>query len=145
MEVTMGTPLKVSDGLFAVAKQEAQATQRSITAQVEHWARIGRAVEVVLAHQELLTLKEVGEILTPLYPSAVRRQEVHDLLDRIATTADREPTRTALQASGKPLYATDPEYPGMIVQVLPDGTRTPGRLEGRRFVPANSELGKSVP
>src|SRR5438132_815176 len=138
MEVTMGTPLKVSDGLFAVAKQEAQATQRSITAQVEHWARIGRAVEVVLAHQELLTLKQVGEILTPLYPSAVRRQEVHDLLHRIATTADREPTRTALQASGTPLYGTDPEYPGMIVQVMPDGTRTPGHLEGRRFVPAHS-------
>src|SRR5256885_14089275 len=64
----MGIPLKVSDTLFAVAKQEAQATQRSITAQVEHWARIGRAVEAVLAHQELLTLKHVGELLTPLYP-----------------------------------------------------------------------------
>jgi hypothetical protein len=140
----MGTPLKVSDGLFAVAKREAQATQRSITAQVEHWARIGRAVEAILAHQELLTLKQVGEILTPLYPSAVRRQEVHDLLARIATTADREPTRTALRDSGAPLYTTDPEYPGMIVQVLPDGTRAPGHLEGRRFVPADSDPDKSA-
>jgi hypothetical protein len=130
----MGTPLKVSDSLFAVAKQEAKATQRSITAQVEHWARIGRAVEAILAHQELLTLKQVGELLTPLYPTAARRSEVHDLLTRIATSSDREPTKTALRADGTPLYATDPEYPGMIVQVLPDGTRTPGRLEGRRFV-----------
>ena len=134
----MGTPLKVSDSLFAVAKQEAQATQRSITAQVEHWARIGRAVEAILAHQELLTLKQVGELLTPLYPSTSRRQEVHDLLTRIAASADREVTRNALRASGTPVYATDPEHPGTIVQVLPDGTRTSGHLEGRRFVPAKS-------
>jgi hypothetical protein len=132
----MGTPLKVSDSLFAIAKQEAQATERSITAQVEHWALIGRAVEAILAHQELLTLKQVGEVLTPLFPSTARRQEVHDLLTRIAASTDREPTKKALRESGAPLYATDPEHPGLIVQVLPDGTRTPGRLEGRRFVPS---------
>jgi hypothetical protein len=134
----VGTPLKVSDSLFAVAKQEAQATQRSITAQVEHWARIGRAVEAVLAHQELLTLKQVGELLTPMYPSAARRREVHDLLTRIAASTDREVTKTALRADGTPLYATDPEHPGMIIQVQSDGTRTPGRLEGRRFVPSKN-------
>jgi hypothetical protein len=132
----MGIPLKVSDSLFAIAKQEAQATERSITAQVEHWALIGRAVEAILAHQELLTLKQVGEVLTPLFPSATRRQEVHDLLTRIAASTDREPTKKALRESGAPLYATDPEHPGLIVQVLPDGSRTPGRLEGRRFVPS---------
>jgi hypothetical protein len=134
----MGTPLKVSDGLLAVAKQEAQAKKRSITAQVEHWARIGRAVEAVLAREELLALTQVGELLTPLYPSAARRREVHDLLIRIAGSADRESTKTALRAEGTPLYATDPEHPGMIVQVLPDGTRTPGHLEGRRFVPVKN-------
>lgn len=141
----MGTPLKVSDNLFAVAKLEAQATERSITAQVEHWARIGRAVEAILAHRELLTLKLVGELLTPLYPSPARRQEVHDLLARIAAGTDREPTKTALRASETPLYATDPEHPGMLIQVLPDGTRTPGRLEGRKFVPVKNDLVKSAP
>lgn len=141
----MGTPLKVSDSLFAVAKQEAEATQRSITAQVEHWARIGRAVEAILAHQELLTLKVAGEILTPVYPSAARRREVHDLLTRIVASPDREVTKTALRAAGTPLYATAPENPGMIVQVLPDGTRTLGRMEGRRFVPMASRSNKSKP
>jgi len=140
----MGTPLKVSDSLFAVAKKEAQATQRSITAQVEHWARIGRAVEAILAHQELLTLKQVGEFLTPLYPSAAQRREVHDLLTGIAATADREATMSTLRAAKRPVYATDPEHPGMIVQVLPDGTRTPGHLEGRRFVPMQSNPVKSA-
>jgi len=132
----MGIPLEVSDSLYAIAKQEAQATERSISAQVEHWALIGRAVEAILAHQELLTLKQLGEILTPLFPSVARQQEVHDLLTRIAGSTDREPTKKALRESEAPLYATDPEHPGLIVQVLPDGTRTLGRLEGRRFVPS---------
>lgn len=140
----MGTPLKVSDNLFAMAKQEAQATQRSITAQIEHWARIGRAVEVIVAHQELIGLKQAGELLTPLSPSVARPREVHDLLARIANSADREATKSGLRATGKPVYATDPNYPGMIVQVLPDGTRTPGRLEGRRFVPMQNGPTKSA-
>ena len=140
----MGIPLKVSDSLFAVAKKEAQATERSITGQIEHWARIGRAVEAILAHQELLTLKQVGELLTPLYPSAAQRREVHDLLTGIAATADREPTTSALRGAKRPVYATDPKHPGMIVQVLPDGTRTPGHLEGRRFVPMQRDSIKSA-
>ena len=140
----MGTPLKVSDSLFACAKQEAQATQRSITAQVEHWARIGQAVEAILAHQELLTLKQVGELLTPVFPSAVRRQKVHDLLSQIADSTDREATKTVLRASGTPLYTADPEHPSIIIQVRPDGTRVPGRMEGRRFVPEQVDATKSA-
>ncbi|MFL6236205.1 MAG: TA system antitoxin ParD family protein [Thermoanaerobaculia bacterium] len=107
----MGIPLKVSGGLYAIAKQEAQATERSITAQVEHWALIGRAVEAVLAHQELLTLKQLGEILTPLFPSVARRQEVHDLLTRIAASTDREPTKpngSASTSKGLPISGTSP-------------------------------------
>jgi len=141
----MGTPLKVSDNLFTLAKQEAQATQRSITAQVEHWARIGRAVEAILAHQELLTLKQVGELLTPVFPTAARQQEVHELLSRIADSSDREATKAALRSSGSPLYATDPAYPGLIIQAWPDGRRIPGSLEGRRFVPVKQDPAHEVP
>jgi len=39
------------------------------------------------------------------------------------TNTDREALKAALRAAGAPLYATDPEHPGMIIQVLPDGTR----------------------
>lgn len=133
----MGIPLKVSDGLFAVAKHEAKATDRSITAQVEHWAKIGRAVEAIVAHDELLALKEAGELLTPVFPSKMRRKEVHDTLMRIMTNADREAARAAIRKSGKARYGTDPAHPGMLVQILPDGTRRLGRLEARRFVVAD--------
>lgn len=133
----MGTPLKVSDELYAVAKKEAKAADRSATAQVEHWAKIGRAVEAVLAHEELLTLKKTGELLRPVFPSATRRKEVHDLLARVAASEDRRTVKAAVRAKGQPIYAADPDDPEMVVQVDPDGTRTRGRIEGRRFVPAD--------
>jgi hypothetical protein len=131
----MGTPLKVSDELFRVAREEATAENRSITAQVEHWARIGRAVEAVLAHDELLGLKKAGPALTPVYPTAKRRREVHDMLAMIAATTDRSKAKRSI-GTGAPLYGTDPKFPGLIVQLLPDGTRTPGRMVGRAFVPS---------
>ena len=34
------------------------------------------------------------------------------------------------------LYGADPAFPGMVVRIGPDGSRTPGRFENRRFVPA---------
>ncbi len=101
-------------------------------------------MEAILAHEELLTLKYVGQLLTTLYPSEARRRQVHDLLTQIAASADREATKAALRAAGTALYATDPAYPGLIIQVLSDGTRTPGRLENRRFIPLKDEpVGRS--
>jgi len=38
----MGMPVKLSDDLVLSARLEAEATDRSITAQIEHWAKIRR-------------------------------------------------------------------------------------------------------
>jgi len=133
----MPTAVKVSDKLLTLAKQEARGTHRSITAQIEHWATIGRAVEVMLAYREVLALKLTGSALP--VPAEVPPEQVHDLLARLGVDTDREGLRARLLRSGAPLYETDPAHPGLIVEVSPDGTRTPGRLEGRRFVPAKEQ------
>lgn len=126
--------MKVSDELFRVAKEEAAAENRSITAQVEHWARVGRAVEAVLAHGELLGLKRAGSMLTPVFPRADRRRQVHALLTKIAAENDRSPVTKRIHDAGGVVYAGSPGSPGRVVQVHPDGTRILGRMEGRRFV-----------
>lgn len=41
----MGTAVKLSDELVSAAREESAAMSRSITQQVEHWARIGRLIE----------------------------------------------------------------------------------------------------
>jgi len=133
----MPSPVKVSDKLLALAREEAQSTHRSATAQIEHWATLGRAVEVMVAYREVLALKRAGQTL-PI-PTFVRREEVHELLARLVEDVDRKNVKARIQTAGTPLYTTDPEYPGMIVEIRADGTRTPGHLEGRRFVPAGGK------
>ncbi|MGH7319261.1 MAG: TA system antitoxin ParD family protein [Candidatus Rokuibacteriota bacterium] len=133
----MPSPVKVSDRLLALAREEAQGTHRSATAQIEHWATLGRAVEVMVAYRDVLALKRAGQAL-PI-PAFVRREEAHELLARLVEDVDREEVKARIRAAGTPLYTTDPDYPGMIVEVEADGTRIPGHLEGRRFVPAGGK------
>lgn len=129
----MAAPVKVSDELLALAREEARSTHRSATAQIEHWATLGRAVEVIVAYREVLALKRAGQTL-PI-PTFIRREEVHELLARLVEDVDRKNVKARIHAAGTPLYTTDPAYPGIIVEIQTDGTRAPGRLEGRRFVP----------
>ena len=133
----MAVPVKVSDRLLALAKQEGRGTHRSATAQIEHWATLGRGVEVLMAYREVLALKRAGQTL-PI-PTFLRREDVHDLLAGLVNDTDRASVKARIHAEGAPLYATDPDHPGMIVEIQADGSRTPGSLEGRRFVPAGDK------
>ncbi len=133
----MPSPVKVSDKLLALAREEARGAHRSATAQIEHWATLGRAIEVLVAYSHVLALKRAGQALP--VPAFVRREDVHDLLAEVAQDVDRETVKARIRAAGGPLYTTDPNHPGMIVEVQGDGTRVPGHLDGRRFVPARRE------
>ena len=129
----MASPVKVSDGLLALAREEARASHRSATAQIEHWATLGRAVEAMVAYRDVLALKRAGEAL-PL-PSFVTRADVHRLLARLVEDADREAVKARIHGDGGPIYAADPDRPGSIVEIRADGERATGHLKSRRFVP----------
>lgn len=128
----MPVPVKVSDRLLDLARREARDAHRSATAQIEHWATLGRAVEVLLAYSDVLALKRAGQALP--VPARVSREDVHARLARLAADTDRERVRARIQAAGAPVYEAAAE-PGLLVEVHPDGRRVVGRLQGRRFVP----------
>ena len=130
----MPLPVKVSDRLLALAREEARSTHRSATAQIEHWATLGRAVEAMVAYRDVLALKRAGQTL-PI-PAFVRREEVHGLLAGLVEDVDRERVKARIRSAGTPLYATAPDDPGMLIEVQAAGRRTRGHLKGRRFVPA---------
>ncbi|MBL8673747.1 MAG: hypothetical protein JNL07_02585 [Rhodospirillales bacterium] len=127
--------MKLSRTLVETARSEAAAADRSLTAQIEHWATIGRAVEKLIPHSGVLSLKRLGggESATP---TAIRRAALGRALRRLEESDDRTEAVDHLRALGGPRYGTDPRHPGMIVRIDPDGTRTLGRLDGREFVPA---------
>lgn len=130
----MGMPVKLSDVLVEVARTEAKITNRSITAQVEHWAKLGRAVELALDHSDLLNLIRSEGDLDIAFADSAKKKDILALLENIARSTERSTITEKLRARKKPVYAFDPGHPGMLVRIQPDGTRTLGRLENRKFI-----------
>jgi hypothetical protein len=121
----MGLPLRISDEIVLKAREEAETSDRSITGQIEHWVRLGMAVEAVLDHGQTRELKRRGKALLSL----------EEALDLAESHEGRGEMRAHLAAKGQPLYSADPKRPGGIVREDPDGSRTRGRFVGRTFVP----------
>jgi hypothetical protein len=122
----MPQPVKLSDALIDAARSAAEDADRSLAGQIEHWARLGRSVEGAL------TLADANAIKKGEGPSRA------DLLQslRIALSASGHPHLGAALVRGTGArYGTDPAFPGLVVRVGADGTRVPGKIEKRRFVP----------
>ena len=139
----MPMPVKISDELLELARSEARETRRSATAQIEHWALLGRAVEALAAHGEMLALKRLGGAL-PL-PGDVSREALDELLSGLFRSTERGAAAARIRAAGGALYTTDPAFPGKVVEVREDGSRVPGRFESRRFVADRTRRGKRGP
>jgi hypothetical protein len=115
----MPVPVKVSDRLLSLAKEEGRGTHRSATAQIEHWATLGRAVEAMLAYHEVLALKRTGAAL-PI-PRFVTREDVHAALAGLLASDDRNGVREHIRAAAGdgPVYEADPADPDRVVEVRP--------------------------
>src|SRR5687768_16804377 len=135
----MAAPVKVSDKLLALAKKEADSTHRSATAQIEHWATLGRAVEVMAAYRDVLALKRLGNAL-PM-PSFVPREAVQGLLERLVTDPDRESVKARIRAGGGPLYVSDPGRPGMVTAQA-SGVPASGPVPPRRVAAARRKAAR---
>lgn len=96
----MSMPVRLSEELTALAKREAAAASRSLTAQVEHWALIGRAVERALDHASLITLKLSGGRLTHAVPDSASRAALTKAIRVAVKGMDREALRSRI-ASGR--------------------------------------------
>ena len=131
----MGMPVKLSDELVKLARREAEATERSITAQIEHWAKLGRSVETALRYEDVLALKRGDGNLRSAFSGALTRQAIYHVLQNVAAATDRSELARTLKQS-RVVYQSDPSGSGSIVRIEPDGTRTAGRFEKRRFVAA---------
>lgn len=120
----MGQPVKLSDKLMLDARLVAEESQRSIAGQIEHWARLGRAIDAALRPDTALKLKRRRPV--PLLSARLRD---------VDTPAGRDRTAAILAATPFPRYTAAPHRPGLIVQIDEDGKRTLGRFVKRVFTP----------
>lgn len=134
----MPQPVKISDTLIEAAREAAPLANRSVAAQVEHWAALGRAIEGSLTADQSVTLKRaIHEPSAPPYGSSEGAQAVRErviqALSQSLTPEFRSRMSAQIAASPHATYGLDDAYPGYLVRRDPDGTLTPGRLQGREF------------
>lgn len=122
--VNMSQPVKLSDNLVLEARVTSEVAQRSIAGQIEFWAGLGRAVEVLLRSPELVTLRQVK-----------KNKPLLTALESVGTPAGNKKVTDFLNAQPFPHYESAAKKPGMVVRIEKDGTRTVGRFVQRKFVP----------
>ena len=136
----MPQPVKLSDTLIDAARETAPVANRSLAAQIEHWAALGRAIEGALTTDQSATLKRsVQEAKSSAYGASTPAELAAALADALASALRPEfgtGLRTELARSPRAVYGTHKAYPGYLVRQDPDGALTPGRLVDRQFVPA---------
>jgi hypothetical protein len=125
--------LKVSAQLAQSIRAAAEASDRSMAGQIEHWAKLGRAAEEVMPAPVVAALKKSEGHLHAI-PDESMRQRVLEAMKAFRTLSFEE-KRSAIGLDQKDLYEPDPEEAGAFIRVSPDGSRTRGRIQARKFVP----------
>jgi hypothetical protein len=119
----MGLPVELPDALVMDARIAGEARERSIAGQVEFWAKLGRAIELLMGG---------GYVMALLRNEGVR--PLSEALDAVDTPEGHKRVRDLLARQPFPHYS---EYPGqerLLIRIDGDGTNTVGRFVNRRFV-----------
>jgi hypothetical protein len=127
--------IKVSAELADSARKEAGNADRSLTGQIEHWAKLGRAAEAVLPAQVAAALKRCSGDLQAIEDESIRSKALTALA--AMQTLSPESLRQRIGLDQQTRFEPDPENPGGFVQISPDGSRFRGVMEGRTFVPVS--------
>ena len=125
----MAQPVKVGDALIEAARAAAEDNHRSMAAQIEHWALLGRAVEKTLTLGDTQALKRSEGQL-----DASARGRIAEALTNALDPARSAIAKTTIGLRDAVRYETDPALPGLLIQRLPDGTRRVGRMVNREFI-----------
>lgn len=117
-------PLRIDSELVNHARTAGALFDRPPTAQIEHWAKLGRVLDSVLVGASVAKVKQRGNVAA---------------LDQVVAWSQSEKGRKkALALIAKhagPVYEADPAMPDLIVERRADGSVRRGRFSNRQFVP----------
>lgn len=128
----MSSPLRVNDGLFHEAEAEGSLMNRSAAKQVEFWAELGRRIAHSVAPADMLALMQgIAKVRIELPDSKpLNPENVFAAVDKASSTgkSGRQITRGGLY------YEASQNRPGLLDQVMPDGSRLSGRFSNGKFL-----------
>lgn len=117
----MSQPVKLSDALVLDARLTAEAAERSISGQIEFWAKLGRAVEPLLQGVQAMALSRSGAA-----------RPFSECLESADSTEGRKRVVEHLKTVPYPHYEQS-DTPGLLVRITADGKRSTGRFVNRQF------------
>ena len=118
----MSQPVKLSDALVLDARLAGEVFERSLTGQVEFWARLGRAIEPLLQGTHVLALCRNAAA-----------QPLSACLLSVDSPEGRRRVFDYLETQPFPHYEQAPGEPGYLVRIEANGKRTTGRFVNRQF------------
>jgi len=119
-----GIPIRLSSNLATQAREVADIADRSLTEQVEHWARLGQIVEASVSSATVTKLKALS------YDAALP-----GLVAAADSPTARAETAVAVRARAKgSIYGVAVDDPDVIVRHEADGTVTRGVFVNGSFV-----------
>ncbi|MEK6258849.1 MAG: hypothetical protein AABP62_09530 [Planctomycetota bacterium] len=118
----MSQPVKLSNALVLDARLAGETFERSLTGQVEFWARLGRAIEPLLQGTQVLALCRNAAA-----------QPLSACLESVDSPEGRRRVAEYLDAQPFPHYEQAPQEPGYLVRTEANGRRTVGRFVNRQF------------
>lgn len=114
--VQVSLPAAFAESLRADADGQA----RSMAAQIEHWSRIGKAIETVAPGNSINIVKSAKE------PS-----DILSALAAFVAAPNVNALRSQYNSSGVVNYGSDPAHPGVVFQHNPDGTVVRGSFDAK--------------
>jgi len=124
-------PLRIDSGLVNQARSAGALQDRPLTAQIEHWAKLGRAVDAVFSGASASKVKQLA-----------RMSALDQVVALSQTEQGREKARALIARHEGPLYEAAPGTPGLIIERRPDGSVRRGRFANRQFVPVATDAGE---
>ena len=119
----MSHSVRLSDEIVADARLASDLLERSLTGQIEHWARLGQAVERHLDLAQMVALKKAG-----------KTRSLKELLEAVGSGESLQRLRAHLNERPYPHYEPDPHVAGVFLRTLATGEVTRGKFVQREFV-----------
>ena len=117
-------PLRIDSELVHQARSAGAIFDRTPTAQIEHWAKLGRVLDSVLSGKSIANVKQRARVAG-----------IEQIVSLSQTKAGQAKARAIISRHGGPVYGADPARPGVVVERQPDGSIRRGHFVNRRFVP----------
>jgi hypothetical protein len=104
--MALGFPIRLTASLATRARETAEVQDRSVTEQVEHWARLGQIVESVATAGTVERLKSVSH-----------DPRLTQLLDAADSSRGRERAARSIAKANPVRHGTTAKEPSRIVRV----------------------------